>query len=105
MPVARPGWIITVLQLPIGSKCAFQLSAVKQVHILSCPHHLEAIVERQKRLQEILLVPEELLLEPVLNVDLRKKDVVQVNDDAFAESRQDLQALEPNIAAGSQHVA
>ena len=66
---------------------------------------LEFLVEGKKRLDQVLLVPESLILDdPFLDVVARREDVVDVDDDARLEPAEHLQYLEQDVPLGTDHV-
>src|SRR5579883_3478530 len=72
----------------------------------AAPQDLEGAVEGEEGLEQVLLVPETVLLEDgVLGIFGRQKDVVDVDDDSGVQAREDLQKLVLNVAADFEHVA
>src|SRR5689334_24816581 len=60
----------------------------------------KALVEGEKRFEQILLVQREASLEqPLGRIVVREKDVVYVNPDARFETRQHVEKLVTNVAA------
>src|ERR1700722_1788560 len=60
---------------------------------------LELAVEREKRLEQVLLVPDPpLVLEPLRRVVARREDVVHMDEDAARQLRQDVQEFELDVA-------
>src|SRR3954468_1379273 len=68
-------------------------------------NNLKLCVEREKRLQEVLLAPEpELLLDPALRILEREVDVVDVDDDALVEQREQLEVEEIHVPSAPNDV-
>ena len=62
-----------------------------QMHVAPRPQDSKTVVERQERLEKILLVPKQVPSQhPLLVIFGRGKNVVNVNNNAFLESRQNV---------------
>ena len=64
-----------------------------QVHEVGRPEDLKCIIEGKERLQKKLLIPEVLHLEPCRGIYLWEENIVDMNDNAGAKSRQHLKVL------------
>src|SRR5690348_12698650 len=65
--------------------------------------HLKSRIERDERLQQILLVPEKMVrVDPLFWIFERKEDVVNVNNYPRAQQRKDLKIFALNISTNLQ---
>jgi len=78
--------------------------AMMHHHPVSRPYDLEAFVEGKERLQQILLVPEDALLEVLLRVAFRQTDVMDVNMNALAKARENFEVDRLNVVAFAEHM-
>ena len=61
------------------------------MHPLTGPEHFECRIEAQERLQEVLLIPESMLIQhPLFRIFQGHKDVVHVHNDSRLDARQNL---------------
>ena len=69
-----------------------------QMHIVAAPKHLEGIVESQKRLQEVLLIPKIAMFNnPILRIFGGKEYVVHMDEYARVQSWKNLKKFPLNV--------
>ena len=76
------------------------------MHVAPCPQHFKGAVEGQKRLQDVLLVPEpEIVDDPTPRIIRRQKYIVDMHQHTCLQPWQHFQKQKLNVAADLQHVA
>src|SRR5581483_3836849 len=76
------------LQIVQGWKSIFQMRLVVMAQVVVSQQHFELAVECEEGLEKVLFAPEaELVDNPVATIIERQKNVVDVNDDAWLETR------------------
>ena len=76
------------------------------MEITARPEHFEMLVEGQKSLEQVLLIPEAVLFEnPILRVLGWQEYIVYVDNHAWIEPGQNVQVFELHVAANLQDVA
>ena len=76
------------------------------MHVTAGPHDLEAAIEAQECLQQVLLVPEPAFFDrPVTRVLEGDEDVMHVYQHAIPNPRHDFKQLEVYVAPKLRHVA